>query len=146
MEEYFVKKCYEQSLKAFNLKEIPIGCIVVKDDKIIASTHNQKEKYNNPIKHAEIIAIEKACKKLKTWCLEDCTMYVTSEPCVMCIGAISQARIKKVFFAVENKKFGYSNFLNSKNKIMNQYIEITKIEDKYNSSDLLKKFFEDKRN
>lgn len=146
MEEYFLKKCYEHSLKAFNLKEIPIGCIVVKDDKIIASAHNQKEKYNNPIKHAEIIAIEKACKKLKTWCLEDCTMYVTSEPCVMCIGAISQARIKKVFFAVENKKFGYSNFLNSKNKIMNQYIEITKIEDKYNSSDLLKKFFEDKRN
>src|SRR5574344_2769731 len=135
MEEVFVRKCHEQAIKAFNLKEIPIGCIIIKDNKIIASAHNQKEKYNNPIKHAEIIAIEKACKKLKIWCLEDCTMYVTSEPCVMCIGAISQARIKQVFFNVENKKFGYSNFITTKNKIMNQYVEITKIKDQYNSSE-----------
>lgn len=145
MEDYYIKKCYEQALKAFKLKEIPVGCVIVKDNQIIALSHNQKEKYNNPIKHAEIIAIEKACKKLKTWCLEDCVMYVTSEPCIMCIGAISQARIKIVNFNVENTKFGYSNFINSKNKIMNQYIEIRKIEDKYNVSDLLKKFFEDKR-
>ena len=82
------------------------GAVIVKDGKIIARAHNQKETKTDTTKHAEIMAIQKASKKLKNWRLEDCTLYVTLEPCTMCIGAIINARIKKLCFGAEDEKTG----------------------------------------
>lgn len=134
-----------QAIKAKNKNDVPIGCVIVKNNKIIAKSYNQKEQKKNAIKHAEITAINKACKKLKTWHLEECVLYSTTEPCLMCMGAIAQARIKRVVYATDNKKFGYSNFINIDNKIMNTKIEITKNICKDESEKLLKSFFENIR-
>ena len=96
--------------------------MIVKNNKIISKAHNQKEKSKNVIKHAEIIAISKACKKMKNWRLEDCQIYVTMEPCMMCSGAIYQSRIKKIIYGVKNEKYGFTN--NLKNvKIISQICE-----------------------
>ncbi len=82
------------------------GAIIVKDGKVIARGHNQKERKTDTTKHAEIIAIQKASKKLKNWRLEDCTIYVTLEPCTMCVGAIINSRIKKLCFGAKDEKTG----------------------------------------
>lgn len=105
-----------EAKKAKKKGEVPIGAVIVKNGKIIAKNHNRKETKNIVTKHAEILVIEKANKKLKSWRLNDCILYVTMEPCMMCTGAIIQARIKKVIYGVENINFGYSNEL-IKNKI-----------------------------
>ena len=104
--EYFMEQALKEAYKAYNRLEVPVGVVIVKDNKIIARAHNQKEKKNNPIKHAEIIAIEKACKKTKNWRLNDCEMYVTLEPCPMCAGAIVNSRIKKLYIGVAQPKIG----------------------------------------
>ena len=101
-----MKEALKQAKKAYNKLEIPVGVVIVKDDKIIARAYNQKEMKNNPIKHAEIIAIEKACKKLNNWRLNDCEMYVTLEPCPMCAGAIINSRIKKIYIGAMDEKTG----------------------------------------
>lgn len=89
--------------KALSKGEVPIGAVIVHNGKIIASGFNKREKTKNALHHAEIIAIDKACRKMKSWRLEDCTMYVTLEPCPMCAGAIANARISKVFYGAEEK-------------------------------------------
>ena len=93
--EKYMKEALKEAKKAYDKLEIPVGAIIVKDGKIIARAHNNKEEKNDTTKHAEIIAIQKASKKLNTWRLTDCEMYVTLEPCSMCAGALIQARIKK---------------------------------------------------
>ena len=95
-----------QAQKAFDRGEIPIGAIIVKDNKIISTGYNTREKTQQALNHAEIIAIKKACKKLKSWRLNDCEMYVTLEPCVMCAGAILNARISKVHIACLDETHG----------------------------------------
>ena len=95
----FMQQALIQAQKAFDKGEIPIGAIIVKDNKIISAGFNTREKTQQALNHAEIIAIKKACKKLKSWRLNDCEMYVTLEPCVMCAGAILNARISKVHIA-----------------------------------------------
>jgi len=92
--------------KALKKDEVPIGAVIVLDGKIIARGHNEVEKTNLSTRHAEIIAIEKACKKLKSWRLDGAEMYVTLEPCPMCAGAIVNARIKKVYFGAYEPKSG----------------------------------------
>ena len=87
-------------MKAYKEDEVPVGCVIVKDDKIIARGHNLRETKMNSLKHAEIIAIDKACKKLCNFRLEDCDLYVTMEPCIMCSGAIVHSRIKKLIMLV----------------------------------------------
>ena len=94
----WMNEAYKQAKKAELIDEVPIGAIIVKNDKVISRAYNTREKTQNVIKHAEIIAIEKACKKLGTWRLDDCTLYVTLEPCVMCTGAILNARLENVYF------------------------------------------------
>ena len=86
----FMKEAIKEAKKAELIDEVPIGCVIVKDDKIIARGHNVRESKKTPLGHAEIIAIDKASKKLGAWRLEDCDIYVTLEPCIMCSGAIIQ--------------------------------------------------------
>lgn len=104
--EKYMKEAIKEAKKAAEKLEVPVGCIIVKEGKIIARAHNQKETKTDTTKHAEIIAIQKASKKLKTWRLLDCEMYVTLEPCSMCAGALIQARIKKVYIGTMDAKTG----------------------------------------
>lgn len=96
----------KEAHKAFEKKEVPIGAIIVKDDVVIASGHNLRETKQQVSQHAEMIALEKACKKLSSWRLDGCTMYITSEPCTMCSGAIIQSRISRVVYGTKDPKNG----------------------------------------
>jgi len=106
MEEKFMKSALKEAQKAYDKLEVPVGCVIVKDGKIIARAHNQKETKNDTTKHAELLAIQKASKKLGSWRLIDCEMYVTLEPCSMCAGAIINSRIKKIFIGTKDEKTG----------------------------------------
>ena len=104
MQKKFMNSAIKEAQKAVLKDEVPIGAVVVMNGKIIARAHNLMEKTQLATAHAEILAINKACKKLKSWRLDDAELYVTVEPCAMCAGAIANARIKKVYFgAYENK-------------------------------------------
>ena len=105
-EEEYMKIALNEAKKAYNKLEVPVGAIIVKDGKIIAKAYNEKEKRKDTTKHAEILAIQRASKKLKTWRLYDCDMYVTLEPCSMCAGALIQARIRKVYIGTMDEKTG----------------------------------------
>ncbi len=102
----FMKEAIKQARKAYAIEEVPIGCVIVYEDKIIARGYNRRTIDGNVLAHAELIAIRKACKKLGDWRLEDCTMYVTLEPCQMCSGAIVQSRMKRVVIGCMNPKAG----------------------------------------
>lgn len=104
--EKYMRKALKLAEKASDMGEVPIGCVIVFQDKIIASGYNRRTTDHNVLAHAEISAIKKACKKMGDWRLEDCTLYVTLEPCQMCAGAIVQARIKKVVIGCMNPKAG----------------------------------------
>lgn len=104
--EKFMKEALKEAKKAEEKLEVPVGCVIVKDGKIIARAHNLKETKADTTKHAEIIAIQKASKKLEAWRLLDCEMYITLEPCSMCAGAIIQSRIKKVYIGAMDEKTG----------------------------------------
>ena len=105
-EEKFMKEAIKQAKKAEALNEVPIGCVIVYNDKIIARGYNRRITDKNTLSHAELIALKKASKTLGDWRLDDCEMYITLEPCQMCAGAIVQARIKKVYMGAMNPKAG----------------------------------------
>ena len=105
-DEKYMKAAIKQAKKAYVLDEVPIGCVIVQNDKIIARGYNRRNTDKNTLAHAELSAIKKASKKTGDWRLEDCTMYVTLEPCQMCAGAIVQSRLKKVVIACMNPKAG----------------------------------------
>ena len=102
MNEKYMRVAIEEAKKAYKLGEVPVGAVIVKNEKIISKAYNKKEKSNMVIAHAEILAINKASKKLKNWRLEDCDLYVTLEPCPMCASAIKQARINRVFYGLSS--------------------------------------------
>ena len=104
--EEFMMEALKQAKRAYDLEEVPVGAIIVKDGKIIARAYNQKETKKDATKHAEIIAIQKASKKLKAWRLTGCDLYVTLEPCAMCTGAIIQSRISNVDIGAMDAKTG----------------------------------------
>ena len=104
--EYYMKQALKEAEKAYKKLEVPVGAVIVKDGKIIARAHNQKETKPDTTKHAEILAIQKASKKLESWRLIDCEMYITLEPCSMCAGAIINSRIKKVYIGAKDEKTG----------------------------------------
>lgn len=106
MEEKFMKEALKEAKKAYNKLEVPVGAVIVKDGQIIARAHNLKESKKDTTKHAEILAIQKASKKLDSWRLLDCEMYVTLEPCTMCAGAIIQARVGKLYIGTMDYKTG----------------------------------------
>lgn len=105
-ETEFMQIAIEEAKKAQKCGEVPIGAVIVCGGKVIAKAHNTREKKQNALCHAETICIAKACKKLKSWRLENCEMFVTLEPCPMCAGAIANARLKKVIYAAEEKTSG----------------------------------------
>lgn len=105
-DEKYMKEAIRQAKKAYALEEVPIGCVIVQNDKIIARGYNRRNTDKNTLAHAELSAIKKAAKKTGDWRLEDCTMYVTLEPCQMCAGAIVQSRLKKVVIGSMNPKAG----------------------------------------
>ncbi len=105
-EESYMKEAIKQAKKALALDEVPIGCVIVWQDQIIARGYNRRNTDKSTLSHAELIAIRKASKKLGDWRLEECTLYVTLEPCQMCAGAIVQARIPKVVMGCMNGKAG----------------------------------------
>ncbi len=105
-EEKYMRAAIREAKKAYALNEVPIGCVIVQNDKIIARGYNRRNTEGNTLAHAELAAIKKASKKTGDWRLEDCTMYVTLEPCQMCAGAIVQSRMKEVVIACMNPKAG----------------------------------------
>lgn len=111
MDEFYMKEALLLAKKAYDEDEIPVGAIIVKNDKIIGRGYNQKEKYKNPLKHAELIAIEDACKTIGDWRLNDCILYVTLYPCLMCEGAIVESRIEKVVYGVTKNEQMFTNVL-----------------------------------
>ena len=94
-DEEYMEIAYQEALKALKHDDVPIGCIIVKDDQIIARAYNQREYLNQTYGHAEMLAIEEACKKIERWRLDECTLYTTLEPCLMCSGAIIQSHIQR---------------------------------------------------
>ena len=136
--EKYMKIAIKEAKKAYKNGDVPVGSVIIKENEIISKAYNKKEKNNSAIMHAELIAIDKACKKLNTWHLDDCTLYTTMEPCMMCCGAIAQSRIKKVVFAVENNKYGFHKHLKN--------VEFIKYNKNNESLLMLKDFFEDIRN
>ncbi len=104
--EKFMKQALKEAKKAYQKLEVPVGAVIVKDEKIIARAHNVKETKKDTTKHAEIIAIQKASKKLDNWRLTDCDMYITLEPCTMCTGAIINSRIRKIYIGTMDEKTG----------------------------------------
>ena len=138
---------YKQAQLAFKQDEVPIGCVIVKDNKVIAKAYNKKVKKNSAIFHAEIECINKATKKLNDWYLKECDMYVTLEPCMMCTGAIINSRIDNVYFACKDPKGGalVSNIKINKIKNINHYPNVTQGIMEKECSELLKEFFKNKR-
>lgn len=106
MHEEFMKIALSEAQKAFDKEEVPVGAVIVQNGKIIAKAHNLKETKNDTTNHAEILAIQKASKKLKKWRLTDCEMYVTLEPCSMCAGALINCRLKKLYIGTMDLKTG----------------------------------------
>lgn len=139
MKNNFMKIALQEAEIGFDNQEIPVGCVVVKDGVVLSSSHNRKEDSKNAIMHAEIIAIEEACHILNSWRLDECELYVTLEPCMMCMGAILESRIKKVYFGAKNNS-----------EQMYDFDRISKYVDMYNLKDsecskILSDFFKNKR-
>ncbi len=146
MEEKFMIEALKEAKKAYEKDEVPVGAVIVKNGKVIAKAHNLKETKNSAIAHAEILAIEKANKKLNSWRLIDCDMYVTLEPCTMCMGAIISARIRNLYVGTLDPKTGAcGSFVDlSKNKY-NHTVNIFKGILKDKCEYILKDFFKELR-
>ena len=147
MVEDFMKIAIKEAKKAYRKAEVPIEAIIVKDGIVIAKAHNLRESSKQACAHAEILAIEKACKKLDAWRLEGCDMYVTLEPCVMCAGAIINARIRKLYIGAMDEKGGAvgSKINILKDIKLNHCVEVIDGICKEECSQVLKDFFKELR-
>ena len=145
--EHYMKQALKEAEKAYKKLEVPVGAVIVKDGKIIARAHNQKETRTDTTKHAEILAIQKASKKLESWRLIDCEMYVTLEPCSMCAGAMINSRIKKVYIGAMDETTGAAgSVLNLFNDYtFNHKVEVENGVMKTECQEILKKFFKELR-
>lgn len=144
--EQYMNLAIKEAKKAKDKNEVPIGAVIIKDGKVISRGYNLRESKQNSLHHAEIIAIDKACKKLENFRLEDCDLYVTVEPCLMCAGAIVQSRIRKVYFGTRDEKYGVvtsvANVFDIKSNHLVEYEEgICKSE----CEQLMKEFFKELR-
>ena len=146
-DEKYMKAAIREAKKAYALDEVPIGCVIVQNDKIIARGYNRRNTEGNTLAHAELSAIKKASKKTGDWRLEDCTMYITLEPCQMCAGAIVQARMKRVVIGSRNAKAGCAgsvlNLLQEER--FNHQVELTEGVLEEECSAMLSDFFKELR-
>ena len=142
----YLNEAYKEALKAYKKNEVPVGAVIVKDNKIIARAHNLKESKNDPCAHAEILCIKKASKKINDWYLKDCELYVTLEPCSMCVGAIINARLKRVVYGANDFKGGALGGLYNmmSQKGFNHYFEYECLENE-KCGKVLKDFFKERR-
>lgn len=142
----YIDEALKQANIAYKKKEVPIGAVIVKGNKIIAQAHNTREKKQNALHHAEILAINKACKKLKSWRLNDCIMYITLEPCAMCAGAILNSRISKVVIGCLDTEHGavVSKYSLLSDGTLNHKTEVEVVENEQCKT-LIKSFFKDIR-
>ncbi len=144
--DIFLNEAFKEAKKAETKDEVPIGAVIVYENKIISRAHNLREKKQQVLTHAELLAVEKAAKRLKSWRLEDCDLYVTLEPCAMCAAALWQARIRNVYYGAEDRKAGAITLgfnLHNHPKLNHhygvRYIASSKC------SDILSEFFKKKR-
>lgn len=146
MEHLYMKIAIDEAKKALGKSEVPVGAVIVKDDKVIATAHNLKEITKDPTNHAEIIAIRKACENLGRWRLNDCSMYVTLEPCAMCAGAIIQSRIKTLYIGTFDPRAGAcgSVFNITQDERLNHWVNVKWLYDE-DCSNLLQEFFKERR-
>jgi len=146
-DEYFMKKALIEAAKAVDTDEVPVGAVIVKGDRIIARSFNYREKTNDPTAHAEIRAIRKACKKVASWRLDGCRIYVTIEPCSMCSGAILWTRMDAVIYGAKDAKGGAcgSSYNLFEQKGINRLVSIRSgvLED--DCKDIIRKYFKQKR-
>ena len=147
MEEKYMKEALKEAKKAYEKLEVPVGAVIVKDNKIIARAHNLKETKNDTTNHAEVLAIQKASKKLGAWRLNNCEMYVTLEPCSMCAGAIINSRINKIYIGALDEKTGAAgSVLNLfEDYKFNHKVEVEKGILKEECENILKNFFKELR-
>ena len=146
-DEKYMKEALKQAKKAYALEETPIGCVIVREGKIISRGYNRRNTDKNPLAHAEITAIRKASKKLGDWRLEGCTLYVTLEPCQMCAGAIIQSRMDRVVIGCMNPKAGCAGSVLNLLQVdrFNHQADVTRgvLEEK--CSEVMKSFFRELR-
>lgn len=145
-DRYYMNIAYKEALKAYNCGEVPIGAVIVQNDKIIAKAHNMREKNRSVLEHAELITLKKACKKLNNWRLNDCIMYITAFPCPMCASAINQARVSKIVYGT------VPNNINSqltvdilKSSDYGKPVDIMQIEEYSDCTAIMRDFFSKKR-
>jgi tRNA(adenine34) deaminase len=142
----FMREALAEAEKAFAIEEVPVGCVIVKDDAIIARGHNRRETMEHVFGHAEMTAIDEACRLLGTWRLEGCTLYVTVEPCVMCAGAMVQARIDRLVYGAREPKSGaHRSVIDLFDHPYNHRVEVEEGVLAEESSELLRRFFKDLR-
>lgn len=143
MIDKYMKIAIKEAENAYKYGEVPVGCIIVQNNKIISKAYNKKEKMNCALFHSEIIAIKKATKRLKNWRLNDCELYVTMEPCPMCASAIKQSRIAKVYYILDNSNNNISKQIfdetNNNGKVLVEKVDFN------NYNLLVDKFFKSKR-
>ena len=146
-DEKYMKMALKEAKKAADINEVPIGCVIVRDDKVIAKAYNKRNSDKNVLSHAELLAIKQACKKTGDWRLEDCTMYITLEPCQMCSGAMVQARLQRAVIGAMNAKAGCAgsvlNILQMQE--FNHQVDVTTGVLEAECSEMLSKFFADLR-
>lgn len=146
MENEFLKEALKEAKIAKELDEVPVGAVIVKNNKIIGRGHNMKETYKDCTAHGEILAIKEASKKLNTWRLSDCDLYVTLEPCTMCAGAILSARLKRVYIGAFDPKGGACGSVINvlQNDALNKWTEVVWLYDK-DCGEILTEYFKKKR-
>ncbi len=146
-DSFFMQMAYNAAIDAYRQNEVPIGAVIVRDKEIIACAHNEVESNKDPTAHAEILAITQATGKIKDWRLNECTLYVTKEPCPMCSGASIMARINRLVYAVPDPKMGFlGGALDiSKTKSLNHHPKVTSGVLEEDCKILLSAFFEQKR-
>lgn len=146
-DEKYMKQAIKLAKKAWKIEEVPIGCVIVHEGKVIGRGYNRRTTDKNPLAHAELIAIKKASKKIGDWRLEDCTLYVTLEPCQMCSGAIVQARVKKVVVGCMNPKAGCAGSILNLLQVdrFNHQVELETGILEEECSEMMKSFFKELR-
>jgi tRNA(adenine34) deaminase len=146
-DDFFMRMALEEATLAYNEGEVPVGAVLVKDGKVIAKTHNQRETLKDPTGHAEIIALKQGSKGEDNWRLTDYTLYVTKEPCIMCAGAMVNARLGRLIYGCKDEKGGAVNSLYSilSDTRLNHQVEVLSGVLEEECSEILKKFFQDRR-